>query len=85
MEQRTAEGGRRGFEIADSREPTADSRLPVPPDAALCSACEGELLDPRNRRVSILVRNPLIQRTSAASVQPDIPRQQTVPAPAAAH
>ena len=51
VESRTAEGGRRlAFEIAESRLPTADSRLPVPPDAALCAACEAELLDPSNRR-----------------------------------
>jgi hydrogenase maturation protein HypF len=50
VEQRTAAGGRRGFEIADSRSPSTDRRLPVPPDAALCAACEAELLDPANRR-----------------------------------
>jgi hydrogenase maturation protein HypF len=38
------------FRIADSRRPTADTRLPIAPDAAICAACEAELLDPANRR-----------------------------------
>jgi chemotaxis protein MotB len=42
-------------------------------------------LDPRNRRVSILVRNPLMQRRSPLPVQQDIRSQQTVSPPAAAH
>ena len=51
VEQRTAEGTRRtAFTIAASRQSTADSRLPVPPDAAMCPACAAELLDPANRR-----------------------------------
>jgi hydrogenase maturation protein HypF len=50
VEQRKANGGWRGFAIADSRRPTADGRLPVAPDAAICPACERELHDPRNRR-----------------------------------
>lgn len=51
VEQRTAEGGERtAFVIADSQAPTADGRLPVPPDSAICPACEAELLDPANRR-----------------------------------
>jgi hydrogenase maturation protein HypF len=51
IEQQPAIGGRRSaFAIERSRAPTADSRLPVPPDAALCAACEAELLDPGNRR-----------------------------------
>jgi hypothetical protein len=35
--------------------------------------------------VSIMVRNPLMQRASRAPVQPDIRSEQIVPPPAAAH
>lgn len=45
----TAPEGLAGFVI----EASADQpgvRLPVPPDVALCPACEAELLDPMNRR-----------------------------------
>ena len=41
---------RSAFTIEASRRPTAAGSLPVPPDAALCPACEAELLDPTNRR-----------------------------------
>jgi hydrogenase maturation protein HypF len=37
------------FAIAESTD-QPDQRLPVPPDVAICPACEGELLDPANRR-----------------------------------
>jgi hydrogenase maturation protein HypF len=49
-QQPSAVGRRRSFEIADSRAPRADRRLPIAPDAAMCAACEAELLDPGNRR-----------------------------------
>ncbi len=38
-----------GFTILRSAE-EPDRRQPVPPDAAICSACEAELFDPANRR-----------------------------------
>jgi hydrogenase maturation protein HypF len=38
-----------GFAILESVE-QADGRQPVPPDTALCAACEAELFDPSNRR-----------------------------------
>jgi hydrogenase maturation protein HypF len=41
--------GLTGFIIEDSAGPTG-GRLPVPPDVALCAACERELADPTNRR-----------------------------------
>jgi hydrogenase maturation protein HypF len=41
--------GLAGFFIETSAEPS-DRRLPVPPDVALCPACERELRDPMNRR-----------------------------------
>jgi hydrogenase maturation protein HypF len=37
------------FAIEESAD-QPDRRLPVPPDVALCPACEAELLDPTNRR-----------------------------------
>lgn len=41
--------GLAAFAIEESAD-TADSRLSVPPDVALCPSCEHELLDPANRR-----------------------------------
>ena len=41
--------GAGGFEILPSAE-EPDRRQPVPPDAAICAACEAELFDPANRR-----------------------------------
>ena len=41
--------GLQEFAIEESTD-QADRRLPVPPDVALCPACEQELLDPANRR-----------------------------------
>jgi hydrogenase maturation protein HypF len=41
--------GLQEFAIEESTD-QADRRLPVPPDVALCPACERELLDPANRR-----------------------------------
>jgi len=41
--------GLQGFRIEPSAE-VPGARLPVPPDVALCPACEAELLDPMNRR-----------------------------------
>ena len=38
-----------GFTIRQSAD-APDRRQPVPPDAALCAACEAELFDPANRR-----------------------------------
>jgi hydrogenase maturation protein HypF len=38
-----------GFTIVRSAD-EPDRRQPVPPDAAICSACEAELFDPANRR-----------------------------------
>jgi len=37
-----------GFDIAPSED--AEGNRPVPPDVALCAACERELFDPANRR-----------------------------------
>ena len=45
----TAPEGLQGFRIESSAE-VPGARLPVPPDVALCPACEAELLDPMNRR-----------------------------------
>lgn len=45
----TAPEGHEGFRIEASTS-AADARLPVPPDVAICPACEAELLDPMNRR-----------------------------------
>jgi hydrogenase maturation protein HypF len=41
--------GVEGFTILRSSD-EADRRQPVPPDAAICAACEAELFDPSNRR-----------------------------------
>ncbi|HXI21902.1 MAG TPA: acylphosphatase, partial [Gemmatimonadales bacterium] len=41
--------GRNDFAILASEE-QADRRQPVPPDVALCAACEAELADPAGRR-----------------------------------
>lgn len=41
--------GLEGFNILPSSD-EPDRRQPVPPDAAICSACEAELFDPTNRR-----------------------------------
>jgi hydrogenase maturation protein HypF len=41
--------GLNAFAIEESAD-QPDQRLPVPPDVALCPACERELLDPANRR-----------------------------------
>ena len=41
--------GRDAFAILPSA-PARDHRQPVPPDTALCAACEAELFDPANRR-----------------------------------
>ena len=41
--------GAGGFEILPSTA-ESDRRQPVPPDTALCAACEAELFDPANRR-----------------------------------
>ncbi len=41
--------GRDAFAILPSA-PAPDRRQPVPPDTALCAACEAELFDPANRR-----------------------------------
>lgn len=41
--------GRDRFRVAASRDPVG-RRQPVPADAAMCSRCEAELLDPANRR-----------------------------------
>jgi hydrogenase maturation protein HypF len=41
--------GRKGFAIVRSAD-QPDRRQPVPPDAAICSACEAELFDQTNRR-----------------------------------
>jgi hydrogenase maturation protein HypF len=50
VEQREAEfTGIEGFSILASRDSDL-GRLPVPPDVAMCPACERELRDPANRR-----------------------------------
>lgn len=48
-EQPAAPAGRRGFAILPSAM-APDRRQPVPPDVAICAACEAELVDPANRR-----------------------------------
>jgi hydrogenase maturation protein HypF len=47
--ERVAPEGLTGFEVRASSL-TADGRLPVSPDVALCEACAKELTDPANRR-----------------------------------
>lgn len=50
VEQQEAElAGLQGFSILASRDGEL-GRLPVPPDVAMCPACERELRDPANRR-----------------------------------
>ena len=56
--QPTPSTGLSVFIIAQSEGP-ADRRLPVPPDAAICPACETELFEPANRRY----RHPFITCT----------------------
>lgn len=46
---RVAPGGHGDFRIVESRA-AGPGRLPIAPDAAMCEACHGELLDPKDRR-----------------------------------